>query len=1251
MSNEVGLQRIIFYESATFKHADLDIASNTLLLGDSGVGKTSIMRATLFFYTMDYSKSILGINDNESKVPFIEWYFDILGSSHIAYMYQTANGKFLFIVSRHKKIKYTFVNITNYEGDVNRILLNDNNLSISSEDLDVKLSVLGLEHYSTTKRDEYKKIFVKNEYPRLGSAFIQKNLEHVKYYLFKDMSDISMYGKYLSKIFLNNKVSEASIKEILTSLVSLDVNNEKYDLANRLDVLDIDTRLEKLQQYENDHNRFVSRLSTVEATRSVIQEYQNKLQELNEKKKKLAFALDNQYKIIGYFNEKSASADKEHEQLKSDRQSSDEKYSQELIGIGSLINSHENSIKEYKADLQKYKEMNIDRLIELNDKEDEYKKLFDKATNQLELLETERSELKNKTKQQELFTKEDITLRYDKLAKEFNELIASIDESLDALIEKKDKDIETIIEPRKESLKELQKEHNKQLIKATQLEGKIGKSKTAKIENEEIISLNGEITSLEKEQKTHQDQHKMTSAQITSVEGELTELSNEYSDKKEKIEIKYNVEKEKIETKITSLEGMKDNLLDYNSQTLFGKVSRDESEHRDKIISLVDDEILYNEDILVVKKDDTDTLYGYEVNFNFESYENKIEILKEDIKSQRATLSTLKELHKKNLTSLDRETKRNKEKKERLYKELRKKQTDTNSSIINTKNKISNYVTLLDEAIEKEKYSRDFEIEQMEESLDTFQAKNRLQKGDVDELEKKINEESKRINVTFKEEKEKLSRQKKNTKQKLDDLNSKKNEEIKDAVTTIWNNYKTLLEDNDVDISELDKLNKTISHNQEILETIKNNRMHIYTYNSKKESFEKIPSLESDLIKHKEKEKGLGNTKKKTLENLDKLIASASEKLQKYKSYNGKLEKLYEELEENSDSLQLWEVSLSDYYFPENELQVIESNIDIFCSGITAYKESRFTLKDIEEQLHNKVVAITKGFSRNNTLGLPIIDDTITSTFEYIQIAKRYISDMDNEIHKQGRELSLGYISETISYIKVSVDNIRLKLHSIDQLVKDVNKIIESSIENIGVLDFLVIKFDEDKTNPIIERIDELIEYTDAHSHIYIGGLVQEKDRDIYENIHKKIAKLKTEVEAYKKSEITISDLVSISFKISENGKDLGTVYTLNDVGSNGTGIMVRSIIYISLLYKNSMKCRIDEGQTFHCIIDEIGQISENYFEQLMNFAKEKGFSFLNGIPVKAEDMIALYPTIYTGYRENGKSVMLNTTKEVINIA
>ena len=1251
MSNEIGLQKIMFYESATFKHADLDIASNTLLLGDSGVGKTSIMRAALFFYTMDYSESILGINDNESKVSFIEWYFDILGSSHIAYMYQTPNGKFLFIVSRHKKLKYTFVNITNYEDDVNRILLNENDFSISSEDLDIKLSVLGLEHYSTTKRDEYRKIFVKNEYTRLGSAFIQKNLEHVKYYLFKDMADASMYGKYLSKIFLNNKVSEASIKEILTSLVSLDLNNEKFELANRLDVTDIETRLEKLQQYENDHNRFVSRLGTIESTRAIIRAYQNNIQELNEKKKKLAIAFENRYKIDEYFKSKSKSAIDEFKLIKQKKAKQEDEFSKQLIDIGSLIKNHEGSLKEYKNELQNFKDMNIDRLIALSDNEQEYKKLFDSATKELELLETERSELKNKTKEQELSTIEEINLHYKKLEAKFYKSISDVDESLEILSDQKEQDIEIIINPQKDKLQNLQNEYNAQVLQATKLEGKIEKSKVSKIENSEIIAFNSEISSLNDENNYYEEQVKFNASQISKVDEELQQLSSSYSTKKENLEEKFTTEKEGIEKIIRSLDVMKNNLLDYNSHTLFGKISRDKSEHRDKIIGLVNDKVLYDESISIVKKDDSDTFYGYEVNFDFESYENKIETIKEDIKTHRAKLSTLEQLHKKDIASLDRETKSEKDKKTKLRKDLLQKQSETNSKKASCNNKVEHYTALLNDAIETEKKARSFAIEQMQESLETLQSKNKLQEEEIKELEKRIVLQNQKINEAFTTHKEKLNKQKNSAKKSLEDLSILKEKEIKEAVDSIWKTYKKLLEDNDVDTSVLEKLSKTKAENKEILDVIKANRENIYAYNSKKDKFEKIPNLESELIQYKIQEKELNESKEKTLKELGTLIENASKKVQRYESFNERLLIFYEELEDNSDSLGLREVSLAEYYFPEDELQYIESNIEQFCNGITSYKENKFELKDIEEQLHNKVSDITRGFTRNNTLGLPIIDDTITTTFEYIQIAKRYISDMDNEIHKQGRELSLGYISETISYIKVSVENIRLKLNSIEQLVKDVNKIIESSIENIGVLDFLVIKFKEDKTNPIIEMIDELVEYTDTHSHIYIGGLLQEKDRDIYENIHKKIAKLKTEVEAYKKSEITLGDLVSISFRISENGKDLGEIYTLNDVGSNGTGIMVRSIIYISLLYKNSMKCRIVEGQNFHCIIDEIGQISENYFEQLMNFAKEKGFSFLNGIPVKAEDMIALYPTIYTGYRENDKSIMLNTTKEVVNIA
>jgi len=48
-----GLKKLYLIKSAGFEFCEMDLHSNTLLLGESGVGKTTIMRAVLFFYTME----------------------------------------------------------------------------------------------------------------------------------------------------------------------------------------------------------------------------------------------------------------------------------------------------------------------------------------------------------------------------------------------------------------------------------------------------------------------------------------------------------------------------------------------------------------------------------------------------------------------------------------------------------------------------------------------------------------------------------------------------------------------------------------------------------------------------------------------------------------------------------------------------------------------------------------------------------------------------------------------------------------------------------------------------------------------------------------------------------------------------------------------------------------------------------------------------------------------------------------------
>ena len=45
-----GLKKIYLIKSAGYEFNEIDLRDNTLLLGESGVGKTTIMRAVLFFY-------------------------------------------------------------------------------------------------------------------------------------------------------------------------------------------------------------------------------------------------------------------------------------------------------------------------------------------------------------------------------------------------------------------------------------------------------------------------------------------------------------------------------------------------------------------------------------------------------------------------------------------------------------------------------------------------------------------------------------------------------------------------------------------------------------------------------------------------------------------------------------------------------------------------------------------------------------------------------------------------------------------------------------------------------------------------------------------------------------------------------------------------------------------------------------------------------------------------------------------------
>lgn len=106
------LSKIVFIQSAHVPYAEIALDGNVHFIGTQGVGKTSLLRAILFFYNAD--KLHLGIP--REKKGFDSFYF-AYSNSYIVYEVQRQGGPFFILAFRNQgRVAYKFVD-TAYDRD------------------------------------------------------------------------------------------------------------------------------------------------------------------------------------------------------------------------------------------------------------------------------------------------------------------------------------------------------------------------------------------------------------------------------------------------------------------------------------------------------------------------------------------------------------------------------------------------------------------------------------------------------------------------------------------------------------------------------------------------------------------------------------------------------------------------------------------------------------------------------------------------------------------------------------------------------------------------------------------------------------------------------------------------------------------------------------------------------------------------------------------------------------------------------
>ena len=259
---------------------------------------------------------------------------------------------------------------------------------------------------------------------------------------------------------------------------------------------------------------------------------------------------------------------------------------------------------------------------------------------------------------------------------------------------------------------------------------------------------------------------------------------------------------------------------------------------------------------------------------------------------------------------------------------------------------------------------------------------------------------------------------------------------------------------------------------------------------------------------------------------------------------------------------------------------------------------------------------------------------------QYILIAKSYADFIKTKFDIEGTSLQLHRLIEAINDAVSKISHIKGTFNSIVKDVNKINRTIDNGIRNITVIDYIRLNFKDTGRDEIVTSIESIGDMLSAN--MLIGYENSQRSEQVKNELVRIAHDLQIVLDKTFKKSITVADISTLTFDVSENAQVTKGIATLDSVGSNGTSIMIKAIIYITLLRMVANKFTNSEDIKYHCIIDEIGQISADYFTELMKYAKHLEFVFINGTAANDDDIIEAYPRIYMGTRESSNHVELN---------
>lgn len=337
----------------------------------------------------------------------------------------------------------------------------------------------------------------------------------------------------------------------------------------------------------------------------------------------------------------------------------------------------------------------------------------------------------------------------------------------------------------------------------------------------------------------------------------------------------------------------------------------------------------------------------------------------------------------------------------------------------------------------------------------------------------------------------------------------------------------------------------------------------------------------------------------------------------KYKELGERQKKVANELRHRRDGLSAYrqmrdnEHLVPDSFLSDADMEKTEQDCQMLLSQLRGTVNQK---RESIDRLKEVVVSFNRNFKPQNAFHfntMPVTDN------DYLQISVDLQDFMDNNKIEEFRIRTSEHYKDILGRISSEIGSLMKRRSDVDGVIQDINRdFVEKNFA--GVIKSIELRADE-SSDKLMQLLISIHNYA-VENALSIGelNLFSSNNRD---DINRKVVDYLKSLSHQLQNEpnrptVSLGDAFRLQFRVKENDNDTGWVERINNVGSDGTDILVKAMVNIMLINVFKKKAARKSGDFIvHCMMDEIGRLHPNNIKGILQFANSRNIYLINSSP------------------------------------